>query len=229
MTDTIRLVEKLRINEEIRMNTIYNDADRTTLLRLRGMNSSELYVQTQMKKVTESLNTRVQELTDLEERIEKLENGDLDEELIIAMEETAREIKEKGDLTITRKREAKAVSAADAKKSLDFYKQERQSMRMNKERYYKSAENHFHRTCDTIPDFMERDLKRLPSNHGFCLRGVYLFGPRAPTSKVDFKVTELQKGKQIITYWNKTHISIYEKVGRKGNETLLSRTIRKKV
>jgi hypothetical protein len=227
MTDRIRLQEKLRINEEVRLSTIYNDADRATLLKLRGMNSMDKYVQTQMKKVTEALDTRVKKLTELEERIDKLENGDLDEELIDGMKETAREINEKGASTITRKKEEKTVDVEVAKKSKAYYQQERQSEKLNKEWYYKGALKHFSKSCDSIPEYMTRELKKMPSNQGYVWRGVYCFGARNPTSKVDYKVTENQKGKKIITTWNATHISVFEKIGPKGKETLISRNVRK--
>jgi hypothetical protein len=227
MTDKIRLQEKLRINEEVRISTIYNDADRATLLKLRGMNSMDIYVQTQMKKVTEALDTRVKKLTELEDRIDKLEKGELDDELINSMKETAREIKEKGDLTITRKKEEKTVDVEVAKKSKDFYQQERQAERINKESYYKGALKHFSKSCDSIPEYMTRELNKMPSNQGYVWRGVYCFGSRNPTSKVDYKVTENQKGKKIITYWNKTHITVFEKIGPKGKETLISSVVRK--
>ena len=227
MTDKIRLQEKLRINEEMRISTIYNESDRSSLMKLRGMDSSDTYVQTQMKKTTDSLNDRVQKLLDLEDRVEKLDNGELDDELISLMKENTREIKEKGDLTITRKREEKMTKAEDVKKSKEFYQRERKSEKLNKEGFYRGALNHFSKSCNSIPEYMTRELKKMPSNQGYVWRGVYCFGSRNPTSKVDFKVTENQKGKKVITYWNNTHISVFEKIGSKGRETLISRVVRK--
>jgi hypothetical protein len=227
MTDKLRLFEKIRINEELRMTTKYNEQDTLNLVKFRGMNASDNYVITQIKKVTEMISTRTEKLNELNTRLEKLENGELDEEMIATMKQNTVEMKEKGAATIVRKKEAKAVDAEDSKKSKEFYQQERKSDKQDKSWYYKSAERHFNKSCDSIPEYMIRELKKMPSNNGYVWRGVYCFGSRNPTSATEFKVTENQKGKKIITHWNKTHISVYEKVGAKGREILLSRTVRK--
>jgi hypothetical protein len=227
MTDKIRLSEKIKINEELRLKTRYNEVDTTALSKLRCMNASDLYVQTQLKKITEAVNTRTRKICELTDRIEKLERGELDEELLNTINKNTLEMKEKGRATITRKKEEKTVDVEDAKKSKEYYNKDRQTDKQNKSWYYKSAERHFSKSCDSIPEYMSRELKKMPSNQGYMWRGVYCFGERNPTSKTDFKVTENQKGKKLITYWNKTHITIFEKIGSKGKEKLMSKTIRK--
>lgn len=228
MTDKIRLTEKLKINEEIRMNTRYNEMDTTALLRFRGLNASDKYVCTQIEKMTNAISLRISTIQEFTERISKLERGELDEELTSMIRKNTTDTKEKGNATIIKKREEKLLDAEDAKKSKNYYDKERKNDKQDKEWYYDSAERHFNKSCDNIPEYMTRELKKMPSNHGYIWRGVYFFGGRNPTSNTEFKMTENQKGKKIITHWNTTYISVYETNGSKGVEKLISRTVRKK-
>ena len=225
MSDYI-IYERNRINEEIKMLSRYNEVDSVALSRFRGMNASDPYVQKQTDKLSESVRNREIEIEDFNKRLRKLDAGELDTELAGIMQQNRNEAIEKGSATIKRKKEAKAVDAESAKKSKDFYQMERKGNREGKPWLYKSAERHFFKTCENIPDWMKRDLSKMPANEGYIWKNVYCFGDRPRRSDL-FKVTEANKGFKIIRYWDNTHERICKKEGR-GAEVLISTKLRKK-
>lgn len=225
MSDYI-IGERNRLNEEIKKIHRYNDVDSSALSRFRGMNASDVYVQKQVEKLSISIEKRSDDLEQLTERLGKLDVGELDDELFNNMQKNRNEAKEKGHATIKRKKEAKAVDAESAKKSKEFYQMERKGNREGKAWIYKSAERHFFKACDSVPDWMLRDLSKMPANEGYVWKNVYCFGNRPKRSDV-FKVTEARKGMKFIHYWDSHTERKFKKEGR-DEPVLISEKLRKK-
>lgn len=221
-----RISEKNSINSRIKELTIYNDADSRSLCRFRNMSSDDGYVIKQVEKLTKAINDRAIEIKELEDRLVNLENGELDDELLGKMRKNTIMANEKGLATIKRKIEEKEIDKEDKKKSLEYYNADRKSD-ISIKHGYKSSQRHFFRACDSIPDYMKQELKRMPCNEGFVWKSVYCFGELPANNNARYIITENKKGFKLITEWDNTYTYEYKKESRKA-KVLLKKTLRKK-
>ena len=80
--DTIRLSERVRIKEEIRQQTKYNDVDQNSLTTFRGINNNDNYTLKQVEKLSKAIEERTNKINELNDRLLQLENGNLDNEIL---------------------------------------------------------------------------------------------------------------------------------------------------
>lgn len=217
-----RIYEKNKINDEIKELTTNIGRSSDTIAKLRNMKVDN-YVTVQMEKQTTLLNNNNERLLFLQERIEKLESGDLDEELINNAKESSNIALLKGQETILRKKEEKKVRKEDEKASKDYYSLMRKSDRESKKQTYNSAQNHFFKV--NPPEWMVSDLKRMPNNEGYVFKNIWFFGEK-PRHGTTSKITEANKGYKIITTWDRDYERVYRKEGR-NKEQLISEKKRK--
>jgi|UniRef100_A0A6C0LVG1 hypothetical protein len=222
----IRIHERNRINLEIKELSGYNETDESKLTRFKGMRADDLYVQTQLEKLNKNIVERTDTLTILTDRLHMLDNGELDSELKNLINTNTLISNTKGVATKQRKKEEKASREEDVKTSKEYYNNSRKHDKESKGHIYKSSTRHFFRACDSIPEYMKINLKKMPSNTGFVWKSVYCWGERNPDSSTEYTMTENRKGFKIITKWNKTHIRVYEKTGRE-NMILKSENLRR--
>jgi len=218
-----RINEKNKIYEEIKELKLNINRSSDFTAKLRNMRA-DLYVTTQLEKQTTLISKNNERLLFLEERLKKLENGELDDELVDNAKESQREAVNKGNATILRKKEEKKVRKEDEKASKDYYSLMRKSDRENKAYMYESAARHFFRI--NPPDWMQKDLNNMPNNEGFVYKNIWFFGEK-PRSGNTSRITEANKGYKIITTWDCDYERVYRKEGR-NKETLISEKKRKK-
>lgn len=220
-----RISERIKLNEELRILNKYNETDSTTVSRFRGMPKNDNFVVRQLEKLQNQIEERTERIKSLEERLEKLNVGDLDDELKEIVDRNLAEIKVKAEATKIKKLAEKTIKASDEQSSKSYYAIEKQGDKMNKSWYFNSALNYFNKANDTIPEYMKRELSRMPCNTGYIWKGVYCFGERPQTSST-FTMTDNRKGMKIIHVWDKEYHSIYQKEG-KNDEVLISHVQRK--
>ena len=217
-----RIYEKNKINDEIKELTINNGRSSDTIAKLRNMKVDN-YVTVQMEKQTLLLNNNYERLLFLQDRFEKLENGELDEELSNNAKESSHIASLKGQETILRKKEEKKVRKEDEKNSKEYYDLMRKSDRESKKQTWQSSQKHFFRV--NPPDWMVSDLKRMPNNEGYVFKNIWFFGEKPMIGNTS-KVTEANKGYKIITTWDRGYERVYRKEGR-NKEQLISEKKRK--
>lgn len=223
----LRLREKLRINEEIRLNQKYNELDSATLARFRSV-TADKYALTQTEKLTAKVNERTLELESLTKRLNTLESGELDEELLLAVKNNTQVAKEKHSEYIQAKIDKKKLEEEDSAMSKKYYDKERQGDKLNKEYYYKGALRHFDKAQESLPDWMKSELTNMPNNEGVVWKSVHFYGMKPPNNHPYTQVTEYKKGLKVIHRWDNNTMSIYEKKGG-GREVLVSQEMRRKV
>jgi hypothetical protein len=225
--DQLKLHEKTRINEEIRMNQKYNELDCASLTRFRA-SGADKYTLTQTEKLTVKVNDRTQFITEMEERLVKLEMGELDADLLKTVKDNTKVAKEKHDEYVVTKKLKAAQKAEDAALSKEFYDKERKNDKLSKSYFYNSSLRHFNKAEDTLPEWMKSELANMANNDGIIWKSVYFFGLKHRNGNPFTQVTEYKKGLKIIHRWDTTTMSIYEKRGR-DREILVSREPRKKI
>jgi len=76
-----RIQERIRTNEKLRMQTKYNELDMTSIGKFRNVTNDDNYSRRQVEKLSNSIEVRNQLIQNLTERLDKIENGELDEEM----------------------------------------------------------------------------------------------------------------------------------------------------
>jgi len=212
-----RRAEKNRINDAIRQIKTYIRTDEATIERFRGAHTNIKYNTAQVAKLRAKNETRVQELGELDDRIDDLVAGNLDEELDADSLRTQQEIKSKDDEAKQRKRNAKIEKEAKSVVSKAYYQAGRQADRQHRwnqkgaDRSYK----HFVRARDSIPDYMLRKLKNMPNNKGYIWKSVHCYGDRAAERGKPTVMFERQRGGILVIHeTSATEYKIWHKDGK---------------
>lgn len=228
--ETRRLNEKNRIRIRIREITNYIEKDNTTIERLRIAQNNKEFNRSQVEKLTIKNEERKCLIKELNERSEKLENGELDKELEDEYKAVQKEIKRK-DNEAQRKKKEIIDNKKEEKKRLDeMWKITKQFDRENRwsEKDLVREERYFNKINDSIPDYILRSLKEMPNNKGYIWKGIYCFGelPSERNSDIIVMFEKKPRGVLRIHEWSKNMIKIYEKQG-KNKRYLISEEYRK--
>lgn len=221
----LRTHELRNISEEIRLNTKYKETDETKLSRFKSQSSDDKYVVKQIEKLTQSILDRKDLLNSLSARYEMVENGELDTELINVVSENTKKFKEKFNEHMVTIKAKKLEKEEDAKMGKEYYLKEVREDKKGKEWYYRSCFKHLNKATDSLPDYMKRDLERLPNNEGYIWKSVHFYGLKPPQGR-NTTLYENRKGYKIIHRWTNSFYTVHEKPSR-GVEKLVSKTPRK--
>jgi hypothetical protein len=225
----------LRINE---YNTITNDIKyidsiikkaEDTINRMKNQVQTN-FTMSQIIKISDKNIERKKLRDSLTDRLRLLNEGLLDDELKANMKQKMNEAKAKAILKENRKKTLAADKAEKNKVSKAYYQAHRNEARQN--RYLKKnmsrSYKHFSRACNSIPDYMIRNLSEMPNNKGYFWKSVACYGdlpaePGKPTVLFDRR----RGGIMIIHEWTTDEYKVYEKQG-KENKVLVSTQKRKK-
>lgn len=209
--DNIRMSERARINEEIRQQTKYNDIDQNSLTRFRGINNNDNYTLKQVEKLSKAIEERTNKINELNDRLLKLENGELDNEILENIKKNTEIIREKDNQHKEKIKLIKEEKKQDSEFGKKMHLKEVKSDKLDKSYYYDSSYKHFLKAADTLPDYMEKDLRNMPNNEGYIWKNVYFYGLRDNNNNGLTTITENRKGYKIIHRWTKTRYTIHEK------------------
>jgi len=218
------------LNNRLDDLTRFNETDISAIARYRMMDSTDTFAIHQIDKATKSIETRSIEITAIHLRLLDLADG-ADEILTNELRENAERAKAIGEETILMKKDRKIkVTTEDKEKSKSFHKLERQGDRDGKKWIYRSAQFHFDKWQDKLPEWMSREIERMPCNQGYIWKDIYCWGkqpPRGNKSNLNYEIKEARKGLTVIIRWDKNVTRVYHKKA-KMNEVLISTTPRKK-
>lgn len=220
-----RISERIKINEEVRILNKYNETDLATCGRFRAMPKNDNFVIRQLEKLQNQIEERSVKIKFLQDRLQKLDTGELDDELKAIVDKNLAEIKLKTEATKTKKLAEKTIKESDEQSSKSYYAIEKQGDRMNRSWYFDASFNYFNKANNSIPEYMKRELSRMPANTGYIWKGVYCFGDRPATSST-FTMTDNRKGMKVMHVWDKKYFTVYHKEG-KNDEVRISHVERK--
>ena len=223
----LRIQEKNKINDEIRLLSKYNEHDAATMTRYRSASSTDKYAMTQLEKLQNQIQDRKTKLEIYEQRLLDVTEGKLDEELESVVQANMALANEKAAVTKQKKTLEKELKASDEKLYSKFTQQEKRNDRVDKAWYYTAALRYFDNASNSIPEYMSRELQRMPSNTGYIWKGVFCYGERPPNSNL-FVFTENRKGMKIIHKWDSIKYEIFHKEG-KQNEILISSKLKRRL
>ena len=214
------------------IHTIENciDFDENMINNLKHQGVS-LFVTSQIEKVTIKNDYRQKTITELYEKIKDVDSGKMNEEILnITVQDTLQhKIDEKA--AKQKKIDKAELKKVDSVKSQKYYKSMLQSDR--EQRYHKKDANrsffYYQKICDSIPDYISRNLKEMPNNKGYIWRGIRCYGHLPEENRKIVTLFEKQRGGLLIIHEiSKYEYKIFHKKGR-DRKTLYSVEQRKQL
>ena len=187
------------------------------------------YVRAQVNKYEAKHEERIKEIKELEEKVIKIPQGLLDDEINAVLNNNIKEQEEKQRIRTEKLKEKQEYKAEKSVKSTAFYQTTRIS---DREARYETKDmgkgyNHFIKACNSIPEYMLTNLKNMPGNKGYFWKNVACYGelPRErgqPTTLFEKK----GGGIMLIHEWTPTEYNVYSK-NDKDRKRLISSDERK--
>lgn len=151
--------ESIRIKNQIRQERSYIQNDDSAIERMRKLRGEWSIDQIESRKIKNSL--RQAEISVLEKRIEGVERGEFDNELVeIATDKKAKELPIPKQKKVNNQIMSGKRSENNVKKEIEKNWQ------------------YFVRTRDSIPQYMLKKLKNMPNNKGYIWKSIYCYGER---------------------------------------------------
>lgn len=208
MMDTRRRDEKTRINTRMREIASSVKHSQETIGRYKYQDGNRDYFNTQTEKLTEKILGLNNELTGLNHRLDDLDAGVLDQELEIQAKKITAKIQAQDQETRKKKKSQEAVQKPPAKPRF-FY---------NNTTNENPAEKWYQKylgICDSIPDYMLKNLDTMPSNKGYVWKGCWCFGSKPPEKGEPILVFEKCRGEMLIIHEiTSTDYNVYHKQGK---------------
>lgn len=211
------------LNSEIRVTEANIDRCTISMKRLRMSNMGEDYVRKQIDKIKENKINKEKELDKLIEKLSKLELGELDDEINLTYQES-KNIVDKKNGEKKRIRDEKKETANKGKEiSKKYWGNIIQSSRSKrqKERDMQYGYRYFWKTIDSLPEYMQKKLNRMPNNKGYIWRDVQFFGKLPEEKNQPTFLFENKRGLYITHEYTKRYYRIYEKQGHNGRKKLV--------
>lgn len=170
-----------------------------------------------VKKITNDNDIKIEEnnqkIDEFRERISKIDNGDLDEELFIK-ENSIKEQSNNQYKKLQKQVEIKNLEKKKNQKKIDnMFKVENQ-IRKTDRFSHKEAEWALQKfNSVVIPDYIQKKLDNMPNNKGFIWSGISYYG-RLP-SEPNAPVVMFEKRNNVLTIHEYTYenYNLYEKIG----------------
>jgi hypothetical protein len=224
--DDTRIHERIRVNEQLRIQTRYNEIDIASIGKFRNITNDDNYSRRQVEKLSDSIEVRTQILQDLRERLDKIETGELDEEMINHILKNTKEFKIKAREHMTKIQEKNKIKQEDYDFGMKMHQKDINCDKQDKSYFYNSTMKHFEKANESLPDYIQRDLKNMPNNEGYIWKSVYFYGLKNASNTGLTKMTDNRKGYKIIHVWSKNQYKVYEKKSREA-EVLISTSARR--
>lgn len=177
------------------------------------------YNRGQLQKLRSLVESKKQDLDELNVRLTRLEKGLLDSELVEQAQKDTLETHRKRD-EVSRKKQEKKERKLENKAKADAYwkssvaaSREARSLRKGMEGSYR----HFLSASDTVPSYIQKSLKKMPNNKGYIWRSVHFYGYLPAEEGKPVSMFENCSGGILrIHEWTEKEYRLYERKGGGG-------------
>lgn len=229
MADLLRRSNVHAAKNEIRTLEKCIENDEILLANMMDQKGAEDFRLFQQNKIRTANDERAARIAELKQRVEDITDGKLDAELVGAARSVRHEVLAKNSVTMKRKKDIKEKKAEQSVVSKTFYIENRRNDRRNKyeNKNLNRAFRYYNRVVTSLPDYMKRNLKRMPNNKGYMWRGVTFFGKGSFNERNPIVVFEKRRNRLMIIHeWTRTEYNVYHKYG-KDRKNLISSKPRK--
>ena len=176
------------------------------------------YVTNQISILKEKIESKTKLVEELNNKINDIKNGLLDDEIQKEYDDN-RERSKSIYLKYEKKKEDKKKEKEVKKKmTKDYWNKVKSDSkeRYNKKRDMRYQHKYFTKVCDSMPNYLLKNLKNMPNNKGYIWRGVYCYGDLPAERNQPNVLFEKKKGGilAIHEYRSNGEYRRYEKLGR---------------
>jgi hypothetical protein len=208
--------KKNNIVTEIREAENFISRSEKTIKRLKNTTMGVEFIQSQISKLKGAISDKEREVEKLNADLSSVRYGGLDDEINAEYKQNEkrqkrlckerREEKEEADRET---KEKKSVSKEYWNGIISTSRDDQQ-----KQRDMRYAYKYFNRVCDSLPDYIQKNLSEMPNNKGYIWRGVHFHGvlPERQGPRVMF---EKKRGDILIIHeYTEREYRRYEKMGK---------------
>jgi hypothetical protein len=172
-----RISQRNKITLEIKNAKSLIDKNTQTISKLRKLPTSDFNTM-QINKLKDQTNSKKESIALLEKQMVDLNSGKLDDQIANEIEENAKRV----NLISAKKKSNDSLIAKQ--NSTNFQEMEKHRTDFNSDtRHNKYIEtsmqksyDYFQKISNSIPDYVSRQLDKLPNNHGVIWRDVFFYG-----------------------------------------------------
>ena len=216
--DIKRRQKKNQLLNDIRDSENFIDRSRKSIKNIRNSNMDSNYILNQITKLRECIKEKEEHVEILNQKVKKINTGELDSAIDEEYKVFKKNLESRKKERSRKLEEEKVTDTENKNKSKNFWKNTINGARANRrsERDVRGGYRHFLRACNSFPDHLKKNLKKMSHNKGYIWRGVHFYGelPPIPGPCVLF---EKQHGVLVIHEYGENH-SYYKKYHKKGKD-----------
>lgn len=187
--DKIRRNERNKLIQNIKLlNSIISNKT-NSIDNLRVLSDTE-FTRNQLEKLKIEIQEKTDEIQEINERINNLEQGILDNELSDQIKLFTKEAEKK--TTETKNRKKKLQNTNKPKGRYNSFPRKASEREMGK------SYNHFLKTIHNIPEYITKKLNNMESNKGYVWRNVHLYGSKQISKETSHVMFEKRKGDLLV-------------------------------
>jgi hypothetical protein len=186
-------------------------------LKMNSIIADMAYINAQLQKNDDDIEAIKNRIGEINDRIEKVVSGELDDELERNVKNNMKTIQKKIDVAQKKKSDDEAESKKNKEKAEKYFKLQREIDCQRRASDYEMQRSYewFTKTCNELPPYMRENLKTMPNNKGYIWKKIYFYG-ELPAEKNQPRVMfEKQKDNVMMIYeTTKEEINVYKKIDK---------------
>jgi hypothetical protein len=215
----LRKQHENKLKYQIKHAKYNNNRDYELVERMKGNSQTgDMYYINQVAKAKNNIQERLAKIEEYEEDILKLNSGKLDSMLMAEKDASTKEYKDKQEASKRKKIHEAGLKKKEHDEFQHHMDTDRKSFR-NDKYYMKNMDReykYFLRICDSVPSYMMKNLKEMPSNKGYIWRKLYIYG-ELPAEKGQPRVM-FERVNRDIMYIHERNGNVYTKYEKRGKE-----------
>ena len=215
--ESLRLREKNIALLRIKEIQTYIKRNEETISRFKKLNNQSSFELKQIEKLISTNNNFETEIIELNKKVTDIVSGNLDNELgkIIT---ASNKNKVKDD----EKQKNKMIEKdkKDKKDKVLIIQSYKINGNRNDEYYMNKEYDRFLKICNSIPEYILRNLKEMPANKGYIWKGIMCFGRNRPESNSIIMFEKCKGGILKIYETSRSTYTLYEKVGKNQKQLI---------
>lgn len=216
--EQLRIAERNIVRIDIKQIESVIKRNKETIDRLKSQEKSDFNTK-QIEKNKISLKDNEQKLLVLEERLEDITSGKLDNEMTAKINSTNTDLLSKQQIAETKNKIKKETKKKEEKIHLDTEYKNRKREGVTEYTLQKETDK-FIRDCETIPDYILQNLEEMPNNKGYIWKGIMCYGKKPKDSNTIIMFEKCKGGILKIYESTRTTYTLYEKVGKNQKQLI---------
>lgn len=219
----LRSTEKNKIQNEIKTLTISlkRIEQSQSNLRTNSIIADKEYISTQLKKNEEEMKEISSRIEKLNERLEQVIAGELDEELEKNVKNNMKIIQKKLDISHKKKKDEEIEDKKNKEKAENYFKRQKEIDCHRRATEYEMQRSYdwLVRTSSELPNYMKENLKSMPNNKGYIWKGINFYGALPKEKNQPVVLFEKKKDNVMMIYeTTDKETNVYKKIDKEPKE-----------